>query len=107
MKIDDAYTHLDVSATDRTPQAERAARGGDRAGGPAAAGDAVAVSGEARLRAEALTAAAAAPDIRPDAVARGRALLESGQLGGDPVALADRLIDALLEQPTPSMESDD
>ncbi len=62
----------------------------------ATAGDAVAVSDEARLRSEAVAAAERAPDVRPDAVARGKALLESGQLGRDHAALADRLIAAAL-----------
>ena len=48
----------------------------------------------------ALKAADDAPAVRPEAVARGKALLESGTLGNDPMALADRLIDALLDDPS-------
>lgn len=104
MKIDDAYRTpaLDnASATTHANQAGKAGsagRSGDRTGAPPVGGtDAVHVSDEARLRAEALKAAEEAPAIRPDAVARGKALLESGKLGSDPAALADRLIDAMLD----------
>lgn len=101
MKIDDAYKAMDIYATTRAQQTEKADKpGSTRAGGPVVSGsDAVEVSDEARLRAEALKAAESAPDIRPDAVARGKALLASGQLGKDPTALADALINAFLEKP--------
>jgi anti-sigma28 factor (negative regulator of flagellin synthesis) len=35
--------------------------------------------------------------VRPEAVAKARALLQSGQLGSDPEKLADHIIDALLK----------
>lgn len=101
MKIDDALKAADLYATTQAHQSGKAEHTGktpDQPGTTRAAGtDAVQVSDEARLRAEALAAALEAPAIRPDAVARGKALLESGTLGSDPAALADRLIDALLD----------
>ncbi len=101
MKIDDAYKAMDVYAATRANQTDKVDKPGvTRAGGPAVSGsDAVQVSDEARLRAEAVKAAEDAPAIRPEVVARGKALLESGQLGKDPAALAESLINALLDQP--------
>jgi flagellar biosynthesis anti-sigma factor FlgM len=61
--------------------------------------DQVRVSTTGQLAATAAAAASAAPDIRPEAVARGRALLERGELGRDAERLADKLIDSLLERP--------
>ncbi len=49
------------------------------------------------LVAEAVKSAQALPDIRPEAVARGRARLESGELGADAGKLADALINDLLK----------
>ena len=57
--------------------------------------DAVRLSPDLRLADQAVRAASAETD-RPDAVARGRALMTSGTLGGDVERLADRMIDALL-----------
>ena len=45
-----------------------------------------------------MEAANDAPEVRPEAVARGKALLESGKLGSDPARLADKMIDSLLDQ---------
>jgi hypothetical protein len=63
--------------------------------------DSVRLSGELRLADEAVRAAALAAEVRPDAVARARALLESGELGRDVSALADSIIDSLLESRDP------
>jgi hypothetical protein len=57
--------------------------------------DAVCLSPDLRLADQAVRAASADVD-RPDAVARGRALMASGTLGGDVERLADHMIDALL-----------
>ena len=46
----------------------------------------------------AATRANETPEIRPEAVERGRALLESGRLGGDSGRLADALIDSLIDK---------
>jgi len=63
--------------------------------------DAVTLSGTIRLADDAVLAAAVSGDVRPEAVARARQLLESGQLGADPEALAGRIIDSLLESRDP------
>ena len=73
------------------PAPGRAAGGGDR----------VEVSADAQkaqgLVETAVKAVNDLPDVRPEAVARGRARLESGELGADAGKLADALIDDLLK----------
>jgi hypothetical protein len=59
--------------------------------------DAVRLSGDLRLAEVALTAAAMAGDVRPDAVAHAIALYTNGQLGADLEQLADRIIESLTE----------
>ena len=59
--------------------------------------DAVKLSDTLKLADDAVRAAAVSGDVRPEAVARARQLIESGQLGSNPEALADRIIDSLLE----------
>lgn len=66
-------------------------------GAPPSGSDAVQLSDDVRLADEAVKAASEVPDVRPDAVARARALLEQGQLGADLGRLADRIIDSLGE----------
>ena len=53
--------------------------------------DAVSISGDVELAAKALAAVNATPDIRPDAVARGQALLKNGI---DVEALSDAMLNA-------------
>ena len=67
----------------------------------AAPADAVNLSGALRLADEAVRAAAFGGDVRPEAVARARQLMEAGTLGSDPEALANRIIDSLLESRVP------
>ena len=55
--------------------------------------DKVHVSSDAQLASAAIEAAKKASDVRPEAVARGKALLKSGELGADAEHLADALID--------------
>ncbi len=59
--------------------------------------DHIRVSAEAQLANEAVKLAKASSDVRPDVVDRARKLLESGQLGADPHAVADSLIKTALE----------
>ncbi|MBS1818554.1 MAG: hypothetical protein JSU08_11535 [Acidobacteria bacterium] len=61
-----------------------------------AGGDAFTVSPELALANKAIDEASQPISVRPDAVARGRALLESGKLGSDAQALADTLIQRML-----------
>jgi flagellar biosynthesis anti-sigma factor FlgM len=98
MKIDgnrptqeaEALKRSDAQAA-RKPALDRAADKGDR----------VDVSADAKqaqgLVADAVKAANALPDIRPEAVARGRARLESGELGADAGKLADAILNDLLK----------
>jgi hypothetical protein len=57
----------------------------------------VELSSDAQLVTSAVKAAEGAPAIRQDAVERARQKLMAGEIG-DPVKLADRLIDHLLER---------
>ena len=83
----ESLTRADAKGTKPAPN--RAADAGDR----------VDVSADAKkaqgLVADAVKAAQALPDIRAEAVARGRAKLEAGELGVDAGRLADAIIDDL------------
>jgi len=83
----ESLTRADAKGT--RPAPNRAADAGDR----------VDVSADAKkaqgLVADAVKAAQALPDIRAEAVARGRAKLEAGELGVDAGRLADAIIDDL------------
>ena len=76
-----------------TSQTERPPADPKKANSP----DTARLSGDRRLADEAVRAVAVSGDLRPEAVARARALLQSGSLGGDTEALADKIIDSLLE----------
>jgi anti-sigma28 factor (negative regulator of flagellin synthesis) len=65
------------------------------------AADAVKLSDALKLADDAVRAAAISGDVRPEAVAKARQLLESGHLGSNAEALADRIIDSLLESRDP------
>lgn len=59
--------------------------------------DTLSISGDVAFAKRALTAVNDSPDVRPEAVARGKALVESGAAGMDLEALSDALISRLLE----------
>lgn len=59
-------------------------------------GDAFTVSPELALAKKAIDSASEPVSVRPEAVARGKALLASGNLGNDAQALADALIQRML-----------
>ncbi len=98
MKIDQNRANLetvggvrqDAVREERAAAAERAA--------PEKAADQVRLSPTGQLAAAAAAAAGQAPDVRPDAVARARALLDSGELGRDATRLADALIDSAIDK---------
>lgn len=97
MKIDQNRANLDTLrgvATDavRDEKATAAKTAHD------ARTDQVKLSSTGQLAATAAQAANDAPDVRPEAVARGRALLERGELGKDAGRLADALIDHLVDK---------
>lgn len=58
--------------------------------------DSVELSPDLALANQAVQAVGTASDIRPEAVARAKALLERGEIGQDLDRLADKLIDSLL-----------
>ena len=97
MKVDDARTHFNfpmiaVAAVQDRPEVK----------GPesvSASTEAIDLSSDLRLADEAVRAAAPGPGVRPDAVARARALLASGNIAADLERLADRLIESLIESP--------
>ena len=99
MKIDQNRANLDTlhGVRTETVRDERAASV-EKAAQDERAADQVRVSTAGQLAATAAAAANAAPEIRPDAVARGRALLERGDLGTAAGRLADALIDSLLDR---------
>ncbi len=80
----------DAARDERAAAAERAAQEKST--------DQVRVSTASQLAAAAAAAASQAPDVRPDAVERGRALLASGDLGRDADRLAEALIDSLIDK---------
>jgi flagellar biosynthesis anti-sigma factor FlgM len=88
-----------LSRTDeaQTPQQlERVQAGKSDKDRAAARGDRVEVSSDAQLMSSALQQATKAPAIRRDVVERARQKLAAGEIGNDPVRLADRMIDSLL-----------
>lgn len=97
MRIDgQRLSSLETEAARRLEQAAQAERS-SAARAKNSVGDRVEVSADAQLVAGAVQAAHDAPSVRPEAVERGRRLLESGSLGQDAVRLADRMIDSLLQ----------
>jgi flagellar biosynthesis anti-sigma factor FlgM len=97
MKIDSNRPNLDHAALQRL---ERAAAEASKqaASGKPAAGDTVEVSADAALANDAVKAVNESPDIRTDLVERMRALLAAGELGNDAGALADSLIDSMVDK---------
>jgi flagellar biosynthesis anti-sigma factor FlgM len=69
--------------------------------GAATSGDAVRVSSEAHLVAQAASAVGdvgTQEQVRPDVVERAKAALARGEVGADLDRLADRLIDGMLDE---------
>lgn len=99
MKIDQNRANLETVAGARTDAVrdERAAAA-ERATQDDRSADQVRVSTTGQLAAAAAAAANEASDVRPDAVARGRELLERGELGRDAERLADALINSLIDR---------
>ena len=96
MKIEGNRPNVDSSVAARLEAAKLAA-GKAKHQGTSAAGDAVTVSPDVALAQKAIDSASQPAEIRPDAVARGKALLASGTLGADAPALADSLIQRMLD----------
>jgi flagellar biosynthesis anti-sigma factor FlgM len=98
MRID--KNGLDAAAIDtqRTASVQGSQTSQTRRTPQDSAGDQVELSAGAALAGAANAAAEASPEVRPDVVARAKALLESGELGADPYRLADALIDRTLRK---------
>jgi flagellar biosynthesis anti-sigma factor FlgM len=96
MKIDGNRLNLEAAATTRT-EAAQTARGRDAAAIASSSDDRVALSSEAATASRAIHAAAQAPDVRMDVVEQVRAKLLAGEVGTDLQALADRMVDAMIE----------
>jgi anti-sigma28 factor (negative regulator of flagellin synthesis) len=97
MKIEGNRPNLDASAAGKL-EAARLAEAKAKEQGARTGRDAVTVSPDVELAQKAIDAASRPAEVRPDAVARGKALLEGGTLGSDPAALADTLIQRLIDQ---------
>jgi flagellar biosynthesis anti-sigma factor FlgM len=100
MKIEGQQHPLDTADAARRSEAVRQSEAA--AGAPSTGAgkpvDSVSLSDDARLLTDAMKAAGEAPDIRQDVVERMRKLLEAGEIGKDSTAMAERLIDHLLEK---------
>ena len=98
MKIDSQSPNFDpavkTARTEGTTAADSTGVGRTAAGTQA---DAVSLSPDAQLAAKAIAAATGTSDVRPEVVERAKALLASGELGNDPVRLADAIIDRTIE----------
>jgi len=98
MKIEPGQTGAEAVGTHRVEQPQGVNRP-THAGRPADTGsDSVRLSSDAELATAAAREAAASPEIRQDRVEAARKALEAGRIGADPQALADRIIDTLLER---------
>jgi flagellar biosynthesis anti-sigma factor FlgM len=99
MKIEGQRPGIDTAATDAaqriTEQQTQVNRAGAR---PAATGDRVEVSADAKLLSEAMKTAATTPDIRTDVVERMKQKLAAGEVGNDAGRLADRMLDSILKK---------
>jgi hypothetical protein len=78
------------------PAAADVARSSAKAPGSSVS-DAVSLSASLRLADQAVRAAAVSERVRPEAVAKGRALLAAGQLGANVDRLAERIINHLTQ----------
>jgi flagellar biosynthesis anti-sigma factor FlgM len=78
--------------TQASPRTERPGRPTE------AQADRVDLSPDARLMESAVRAVEKTPAVRQDVVERVRAKLAAGEVGNDPVRLADRIIDSLLSR---------
>lgn len=102
MKIEHDKLSLPTAGTDTasrsTGVAANANAAGRTAGQAMPQGDALTLSPELQSLHAAARAAAEAPAVRSEVVARMRALLESGGVGQDGAALADALIAAAIDR---------
>jgi flagellar biosynthesis anti-sigma factor FlgM len=100
MRIDQNRPAVETGASDRIGGSTDKS---PRAGVQGSAADRVEVSDDLkrvqRIVADVVQDMATTPAVRQDVVDRARALLASGELGRDSAALADAIIDDLLDRP--------
>jgi flagellar biosynthesis anti-sigma factor FlgM len=98
MKIDGNRSQVDLPVTPGRVEASRTAESRNTGAAGTSGVDTVRVSSEAQLASNAIAAVKQLPEVRPEAVARGRALLQSGTLGADASRLADAILKDLLDK---------
>jgi hypothetical protein len=96
LKIASNDQSLDMTPTGKVDAAKIPGARAAKASSSASPGQ-FGVSADARLTTRAIDAAKQASDIRPEAVARAKALLAAGKVGNDAHRLANALIDSLIE----------
>jgi anti-sigma28 factor (negative regulator of flagellin synthesis) len=99
MKIDNGALPPTPGRIDQAGQVGHSEPG--RVSTRSATGDAIAVSSEAQLVAQAASQVGEVRDehtVRPDVVERAKAAVADGTLGADLDRLADRIIDGLLDE---------
>ncbi len=96
MKIENQRADLERTSASRTEAPANAPKAGPARPGAADGADQVRVSSGAQLASTAASAAEQTPDVRPEVVERAKAALARGEVGNDPLRLADALIDRAL-----------
>jgi flagellar biosynthesis anti-sigma factor FlgM len=98
MKIEGKSPGAEGLASQKLERAQAEANEAARAETARKTGDRVELSSDAALANAAAKAAADAPDIRPEIVERMKKALATGELGRDAEALAESLIDRMLDE---------
>lgn len=97
MKIEGNNPNADALAARKLERAQAEAKEAAAQEAGRKTADRVELSKDAALAGAAIKAAADSPDIRPDVVERMKKALAAGELGGDTRALAESLIDRMLD----------
>jgi flagellar biosynthesis anti-sigma factor FlgM len=98
MKIEGNNPNPDSAAAKRLERSTQEQATGVPADTGKQGGDRVQLSSDAALANDAVKAASSAPDVRRDVVERMKKALAAGEVGNDPDALAERLIDGMLDE---------
>jgi anti-sigma28 factor (negative regulator of flagellin synthesis) len=96
LKIVSNDQSLDMTPTGKVDAAKISEAKAAKASSSASPGQ-FGVPADAKLTSRAIDAATQASDIRPEVVARAKALLAAGKVGNDAHRLADALIDSLIK----------
>jgi flagellar biosynthesis anti-sigma factor FlgM len=98
MKIEGNNPGADALAARKLERAQADSKDVTAPEGARHSGDRVELSADAALAGAAIKAAGEGPEIRPDVVERMKKALADGQIGRDTNALAESLIDRMLEE---------